>query len=186
MHVKDASLPGLKIIELAVHGDARGFFVERFNRAEFARHGLPTEFAQDNHSRSAPGVLRGLHYQYSPAQGKLVGCVRGAIFDVVVDIRADSPTFGQHFTIELSDMNGLLLWVPAGFAHGLCVIGNEPADVFYKVNTLYNAKGEGGLRFDDPQLNITWPVKNPQISTRDRELSTWGEYCASPMKWESR
>lgn len=185
MHVHDAPLPGLKIIELAVHGDARGFFVERFSRDAFAKHGLPTEFAQDNHSRSAPGILRGLHYQHAPAQGKLVGCVRGAIFDVALDIRANSPTYGQHFTIELSDTNGLLLWVPAGFAHGLCVIGSEPADVLYKVTAPYNAKGEGGIRYDDPQVGVEWPIAHPIISARDQTLATWGEYCANPVAWEA-
>lgn len=183
MHVKDASLPGLKIIELDVYGDARGFFVERFHAPRFAEHGLPVDFAQDNHSRSAPGILRGLHYQHAPAQGKLVGVTRGAVFDVAVDIRHGSPTFGQWFGIELSDVNGLLLWMPPGFAHGFCVLGDEPADMLYKVSAPYNPQGEGGIRYDDPQLAIDWPVQNPTISARDEALATWGEYCANPIEW---
>src|ERR1700727_1514521 len=141
MKVIDCPLDGLKVIELDVHGDPRGFFVERFHIKRFAEAGLPHIFMQDNHSRSAPGILRGLHYQFSPPQGKLVGAIAGRIWDVAVDVRPDSPTYGQHFTIELSDENATLLWVPAGFAHGFCVIGDVPADVIYKVTAPY---GPGG------------------------------------------
>src|SRR4051812_22085693 len=119
---------GLVLIELEVRGDARGFFIERYQQEKFCRFSLPERFVQDNHSRSAPGVLRGLHYQVNPAQGKLVGVVRGSIWDVAVDIRPSSPTYGKHLAVELSDMNGRLLWIPAGFAHGFCVNGEGPAD----------------------------------------------------------
>lgn len=180
MHVETFSIEGLKLITLDVHGDARGFFVERFNEQKFADAGLPTQFVQDNHSRSAPGILRGLHYQHNPGQGKLVGVLRGAILDVAVDIRAGSPTYGQHFSVELSDMNGKLLWLPAGFAHGFCVLGDKPADVLYKVTAPYNANGEGGIRYDDPDLGIHWPIKNPHISQRDEQLEPFSRYKFNP------
>lgn len=183
MKVTDLELPGLRLVQLAVHGDKRGFFVERFNEATYKENGLPTRFAQDNHSRSAPGVLRGLHYQYSPAQGKLVGVVNGRIWDVVADIRPDSPTYGKTFGVELSDENGLMLWLPAGFAHGFCVLGEQTADVLYKVDNLYNAKSEGGIHWADPDLAIEWPVSNPTVSARDEELMSFAEYKKKPVRW---
>lgn len=119
--VTPLELDGIVLVQLAVHGDSRGFFTERYHQARFQQHGLPTAFVQDNHSRSAPGVIRGLHYQHAPPQGKLVGVTRGRIWDVAVDIRPGSSTFGRSVAAELSDMNGRLLWIPAGFAHGFCV-----------------------------------------------------------------
>ena len=178
MKVSRLGLDGLLLVELVVHGDERGFFVQRYHRDAFREHGLPTEFAQDNHSRSSPGVLRGLHYQYEPAQGKLVGVTRGRIWDVAVDIRPDSPTFGQSLATELSDLNGRLLWVPPGFAHGFCVLGDEPADVLYKVDAIYNPAGEGGIAWDDRDLAIPWPVREPVVSTRDRALPSFAEFRA--------
>jgi dTDP-4-dehydrorhamnose 3,5-epimerase len=180
MKVTETGIAGLKLVHLDVHGDSRGFFVERFHAEKFREMGLPTDFAQDNHSRSAPGVLRGLHYQFDPPQGKLVGCVQGRIWDVAVDIRKDSPTFGKHFGVELTDVNGLLLWIPEGFAHGFCVLGNEPAGLLYKVTNPYNPKGEGGIRWDDPDLNIAWPVKNPIVSARDTKLANFSDYKNNP------
>ena len=159
---------GLVVIELDVHKDSRGFFVERFNQEKFSQLDLPCNFVQDNHSRSAPGVLRGLHYQFDPPQGKLVGVTRGRIWDVAVDIRKDSSTYGQHFSIELTEDNGKLFWIPAGFAHGFCVLGDEPADVLYKVDQPYNQKGEGGLLWSDPDLKIKWPIENPLLSDKDK------------------
>jgi dTDP-4-dehydrorhamnose 3,5-epimerase len=176
MQITATALPEVKIVQLTLHRDDRGFFVERFSATRFAEAGLPENYAQDNHSRSHPGVLRGLHYQYEPAQGKLVGVTRGRIWDVAVDIRPGSPNFGRHVGVELSDDNGRLLWVPAGFAHGFCVLGDEAADVFYKVDAPYNGKAEGGIRWDDPDLAIEWPVKNPQVSTRDTALMGWKDY----------
>ncbi|MBU6375171.1 MAG: dTDP-4-dehydrorhamnose 3,5-epimerase [Bdellovibrionales bacterium] len=178
--VTELELQGLYLVQLAVHGDSRGFFVERFQEKRFAEHGLPTRFVQDNHSRSAPGVLRGLHYQTAPAQGKLVGVTRGAILDVVVDIRSNSETFGKHAAVELSDMNGRLLWVPPGFAHGFCVLGSEPADVFYKVDSFYEPKTEGGIYPLDSALKIAWPISAPQLSARDSKLTSWTEYSQNP------
>jgi dTDP-4-dehydrorhamnose 3,5-epimerase len=125
-------------------------------------------------------VLRGLHYQTAPAQGKLVGVVRGRIWDVVVDIRPSSPTYGRHSAVELTDLNGRLLWIPAGFAHGFCVLGDEPADVLYKVDALYNPASEGGIRWDDPELGIAWPIERPVISARDQKLPSFAEYRHAP------
>ena len=178
MNVVRLGLEGLVLVELTVIGDERGFFVQRFHQDAFREYGLPTAFAQDNHSRSVPGVLRGLHYQHSPAQGKLVGVTRGRIWDVAVDIRPDSPTFGQSEATELSDLNGRLLWIPPGFAHGFCVLGDEPADVLYKVDAVYNPRGEGGIAWDDPDLAIPWPVREPIVSARDRSLPSFAELRA--------
>lgn len=187
MKITDLPIEGLRLVELVVHGDARGFFVERYRADVFRAHGLPTEFVQENHSRSAPGVLRGLHYQTDPAQGKLIGVTRGRIWDVVVDIRHDSSTFGRSYGVEINDMNGMLLWVPAGFAHGFCVLGDEPADVLYKVDGLYNPKTEGGIRWNDPQLAIEWPVAHPTVSARDECLPSFADYArqAPAIEWVS-
>ena len=183
MKVSPVGLDGIRLVELNVHGDARGFFVERFQEARYREHGLPTRYVQDNHSRSSPRVLRGLHYQSDPAQGKLVGVVRGRIWDVVVDVRPDSPTFGKSYGVELSDMNGRLLWVPAGFAHGFCVLGEEPADVLYKVDSPYNPAGEGGIRWDDAELAVDWPVRDPVVSARDKSLGSFADYKARPPRF---
>lgn len=178
-------LEGLLLIELKVHGDSRGFFVERFSSEKFGELGLPTQFLQDNHSRSAPGVLRGLHYQHGPAQGKLVGVTRGRVWDVAVDIRPDSPTFGEYYGVELSDTNGLLFWIPPGFAHGFCVLGDEPVDMLYKVTAPYNPAGEGGIRYDDPDVGIHWPIDNPTISARDTGLVSLKEYRKNAPDWNN-
>lgn len=184
MKLSGCDIEGLKIIQLDVLGDARGFFVERFHREKFAAMGLCSDFVQDNHSRSAPGILRGLHYQHTPPQGKLVGVTRGAVWDVAVDIRPDSATFGQYHAVELTGDNGVLFWIPAGFAHGFCVLGDEPADMLYKVSGLYNAAGEGGISYDDPDLAINWPIQNPVISMRDQGQKSFAEYRGNPPKWE--
>jgi len=177
------AIDGLVLIEMGVRGDERGFFVERYKRSAFEAAGLPTNFVQVNHSRSAPGVLRGLHYQYSPAQGKLVGVTRGSIWDVAVDLRMDSPTLGQSYGCELSDLNGRLLWIPAGFAHGFCVLGNEAADVLYMTTAEYDASTDSGILWNDADLGIGWPVADPQLSPRDRELPAFAEYKQDPPNW---
>lgn len=184
MHAIPLQLNGLVLIELSIHRDERGFFAERFQAERFAELGLPAQFVQENHSRSLPGVLRGLHYQYAPAQGKLVGVTRGRIWDVTVDLRAHSSTFGRHSALELNDTNGRLLWVPPGFAHGFCVLGEEPADVVYSVDAFYNAEGEGGIFWADPDLGIDWPLKNPLVSQKDQWLAHFSHYRASPVNWE--
>lgn len=170
MKILETTIADLKIIELDVYRDDRGYFVERFNKTKFDSLGIPSDFVQDNSSRSLPNVIRGLHYQNDPSQAKLVGCTKGRIWDVAVDIRKNSKTFGQYFAIELSDDNGKLLYIPAGFAHGFCVLENESADVTYKVDGVYNPKGEGGIIFNDPDLNIEWPIQNPILSTKDKLL----------------
>ena len=180
MKVTDLPLSGLKLVDLDVFKDGRGFFVEVFNQLKFQKAGLQTLFVQDNHTRSTPGVLRGLHFQTQPQQGKLIGAIRGRVWDVSVDIRVNSPTFGKHFTIELNGEDGKLLWIPRGFAHGFCVLGEEPADLIYKVDGLYNPKSEGGISWDDPDLNIPWPLQNPILSPRDETLLPFSDYRRNP------
>lgn len=170
--MKELSTPleGLRLLEYPVYRDDRGFFVERFRSDRFASLGIQEPLVQDNHSRSLPGVLRGLHFQTEPPQAKLVTVLRGAIFDVAVDLRRGSPTFGRWYGVELSAENGRALWVPYGFAHGLCVLGEECADVLYKVSGLYNPKTEGGIRWDDPDVAVKWPVASPILSPKDKVL----------------
>ena len=155
------------LVEPAVHGDDRGFFQETYRRQAFAELGIHEDFVQDNHSRSRRGVLRGMHFQ--PGQAKLVRCARGAILDVVVDIRPGSPAFGRWEGVELDDQTHRQLYVPDGFAHGFCVL-SEVADVVYKVSTYYDPAVESGFRFDDPDVGIEWPSGlELETSVRDRE-----------------
>lgn len=181
MKISEVFIADLKIIELDIFYDERGFFVERFNKKKFEELSLKIENYQDNFSHSIPGVIRGLHYQNNPAQAKLVGCTRGKIWDVAVDIRKNSATYGKYFAIELSAQNSKLLYIPAGFAHGFCVLGDEPADVYYKVDKEYSKQGEGGIKFDDLDLAINWPIKNPIVSKKDLELPNFHEYKNSPV-----
>jgi len=176
MKIIDTFIEGLKVIELDVHRDHRGFFVERFNEDSYKKLRIETNYFQDNHSFSIPRVIRGLHYQNNPSQLKIVGCIRGSIFDVAVDIRKNSPTFGKYFALELNAVNGKMLYIPEGFAHGFCVLGSEPADVIYKVNNPYNKEGEGGILYNDPEIAIDWPIKDPIISKKDAELQSFKEY----------
>ena len=170
MTVYPLEIADLLLIQTIIHRDPRGFFMERFREDEFRRHNIPCSFVQDNHSRSYPGVLRGLHLQRSPVQGKLVSVAHGSIWEVAVDLRPDSLTFRRWFGTELSDANGRMLWIPPGFAHGYCVPGNEPADVIYRVDSLYNPQGETGIHWADPEIGIAWPIRSPMISDRDRNL----------------
>jgi dTDP-4-dehydrorhamnose 3,5-epimerase len=178
MKVTKLEIEGLLLIELPVFRDDRGFFLERFNEEKFKANGVPVNFVQDNQSRSAPGVLRGLHFQNDPPQGKLVGVTRGRIWDVAVDIRKNSPTFGRHVGVELSEDNAKILWVPYGFAHGFCVLGDSPADVVYKVTGLYNPKSESGVLWNDPDLAVKWPIAKPILSPRDEKLFSFKELRA--------
>lgn len=170
MKITKTKLDGVLIIELNIFQDSRVFFIERFHKEKFLQLGLPIDFVQDNHSKSKPGVLRGLHYQIHPSQGKLIGCINGEIQDVVVDLRPNSPTYAQYISETLSDTNGKLLWIPHGFAHGFCVTGNKTADVTYKVDNLYNAEGDKGIIWNDPELNIKWEIENPILSEKDKQL----------------
>ena len=177
---KELSLRGLKLIDIKLFFDDRGFFTERYQQDRFREYGIDSTFIQDNHSRSKPGVIRGLHYQHSPSQGKLVGVLRGKILDIAVDIRASSPTYGKYEAVELSDENGKLLWIPPGFAHGFCVLGNEDVDVFYKVDAAYSPKTEGGILYHDATLGIQWPIPLPKVSEKDLALPSFESYSEHP------
>jgi dTDP-4-dehydrorhamnose 3,5-epimerase len=162
----DTRLDGLVLLEPAVHGDDRGFLVETFSEQAWREAGVDVEFVQDNHSRSSGGILRGLHFQASPGQAKLVRCLRGRIWDVAVDLRRDSPTFGRWEGFELDDVSHRQLFIPKGFAHGFCVLG-DIADVHYKLSTYYDPATESGFRWDDPDVGVEWPIDDPQVSERD-------------------
>ena len=168
INVIATALPDVKIIEPKVFGDARGFFYESFNAREFTREtGVDAEFVQDNHSRSAKGVLRGLHYQIQHPQGKLVRVVSGEVFDVVVDIRRSSPSFGKWVGVVLSADNKRQLWVPPGFAHGFCVT-SESAEFLYKTTDYWFPEFERSLLWNDPALGIEWPLEGePQVAAKD-------------------
>lgn len=166
MKVRGTSLPGVLVLEPQVFRDERGFFLETFSTRRLSGSGIPDHFAQDNHSRSTRGVVRGLHYQLEHPQGKLVHAARGRIFDVAVDIRRGSPTFAKWFGIELSDENLFSLWVPVGFAHGFCVL-SDVADVIYKCTVPYEQADDRGIAWDDRRIGIDWPVDNALLSPKD-------------------
>ncbi|MFN3581384.1 MAG: dTDP-4-dehydrorhamnose 3,5-epimerase [Pseudomonas sp.] len=168
MKVLETALPGVLILEPHVYGDARGFFLESYQQERYREIGIDLPFVQDNHSRSGRGVLRGLHFQRSRPQGKLVRASRGAVFDVTLDINPSSPTYGQHVAVLLSDENHRQVWIPPGYAHGFCVV-SEIADFEYKCTERYYPDDEGGVRWDDPDLAIAWPLANPLLSTKDQQ-----------------
>lgn len=177
MNIIDTKIPDVKIIEPKVFGDERGFFFESFNQQQFeAVVGYPVNFVQDNHSKSSKGVLRGLHYQLPPhAQGKLVRCVVGEVFDVAVDIRKSSPTFGQWVGVHLSAENKRQLWIPEGFAHGFVTL-SETAEFLYKTTNYYAPQNEGAIRWDDPEVGIEWPnIEEPSLSTKDQAASCFSQ-----------
>lgn len=168
MNVIETSLPGVLILEPKVFGDARGFFLESWNKHTFAKLGLEADFVQDNHSRSARGVLRGLHYQVNEPQGKLVRVVSGSVFDVAVDLRKSSPHFGRWVGYELSAENQRMMWIPPGFAHGFLVLSGS-ADFLYKTTTYYAPQWDRGIRWDDPQIGVAWPLEGtPVLSAKDQ------------------
>ena len=171
MKVIETALPGVLIIEPKVFGDARGFFIETFQVERYREIGITQPFVQDNHSRSQRGVLRGLHFQKTRPQGKLVRVSRGAVYDVAVDINPKSPTFGRYVGVELSDDNHRQLWIPAGYAHGFCVI-SAVADFEYKCTDFYFPEDEGGLIWNDPEVAIPWPIAQPSLSGKDTVLPT--------------
>ena len=167
MKFVETPLPGVLLIEPEVFGDDRGFFMETYHAERFRSAGIELPFVQDNHSRSARGVLRGLHYQEPQPQGKLVRCTRGALFDVAVDIRVGSPAFGKWFGTELSESNRLMMWVPPGFAHGFCAL-EDGSDLVYKCTAQYSKQDERVIRWNDPEIGIAWPaIGEPQLSERD-------------------
>ena len=168
MNLIDTGFPGMVLVEPRVFGDQRGFFYESFNADRFAAAGLPTVFRQDNHSRSMRGVLRGLHYQLTRPKAKLVGVLHGEVFDVALDIRRGSPTFGKAYTTILSGETQRYLFIPEGFAHGFCVLSDR-ADFVYKCTDVYVAEDEHGILWNDPGLEIDWPIDDPIVSDKDRK-----------------
>ena len=170
MNISPTNLNDCVVLDPIVHGDERGFFIESWNSRTFEEAGLNIEFVQDNHSRSARGVLRGLHFQVNTPQGKLVRVTRGSVYDAVVDLRRSSSTFGDWFGLELSEQNQRMLWVPPGFAHGFLVL-SETADFQYKCTDVYHPSSERTIRWDDPEIGIDWPlgdVIEVQLSEKDR------------------
>ena len=176
MNVIPTAIPDVLIIEPKVFGDERGFFFESFNRRQFAElTGRDVDFVQDNHSRSAKNVLRGLHYQIQQAQGKLVRVVQGTVFDVAVDIRRSSPTFGQHVGVELSADNKRMLWVPEGFAHGFVVV-SDTAEFLYKTTDYWAPEFERSIAWNDPAIGIRWPIQGElSLSAKDQQAKALAE-----------
>lgn len=159
--------------------DSRGFFMETFREDQFQALGLPSHFVQDNHSRSVRGVVRGLHFQWEPPMGKLMRVSMGSAFLVAVDIRKGSPTLGKWFGVEVSAENRRQIWAPAGFARGFCVL-SEVAEIQYKCTGLYNSQAESGIRWDDPDIGIRWPLTEVQLSEKDRKARTLAQWLATP------
>ena len=177
MKIIDTDIADVKIIEPAVYGDERGFFLESWNKESFEKNGLPTHFVQDNHSRSSQGILRGMHYQTEHTQGKLVRVTAGAVFDVAVDLRESSATFGKWVGVELSATNHRMLWVPEQFAHGFYVM-TEYADFLYKCTDLYSPDHDQSMLWDDPEVEIEWPLVNgaaPILSEKDANAKSFAD-----------
>lgn len=173
MQVSKTPIDGLLIIEPKIFADPRGMFYEVYSESRYEEHGIPC-FVQDNHSVSKKGVLRGLHYQVNPGQGKLVRVTRGEVFDVAVDIRKQSPTYGKWWGLSLSKANNFQLYIPVGFAHGFCVL-SESAEVLYKCSDYYSPENERGILWNDPDLAIDWPVKDPILSEKDAVYPLFSE-----------
>ncbi len=180
MKVIETVLPGVLILEPKVHGDSRGFFQETWRADSYNNIGIP-DFVQDNHSRSTRGVLRGLHAQRLQPQGKLVRVSRGAVFDVAADINPASPTFGKHVAVELSDENHRQLYIPPGYAHGFCVL-SETADFLYKCTAYYQPGDEIGVLWNDADIAVAWPIAEPQLSDKDKNLPTLRELAEQLKK----
>jgi len=175
--VIDLSLPGLKLIRPAVFGDSRGFFLETYHAERYAAAGIAVPFVQDNHSRSVKNTLRGLHYQSQPGQAKLVRVLLGRVWDVAVDIRPRSPTFGQWHGLHLDAERHEQIFIPVGFAHGFCVLSGA-AEVEYKVSTPYDPQSECSLNYADSGLAIRWPVTEPILSARDKAAESFAAFAA--------
>lgn len=182
LQIESRHLNEVVVIVPQVLGDSRGFFMETFRTDQFRELGLPTEFVQDNHSRSVKGVIRGLHFQWSPPMGKLMRVTRGAAFLVAVDVRKGSPTLGKWFGLEVSEENKKQMWAPYGFARGFCSLTDD-CEVQYKCTGTYNSQGEAGINLADPQIAVKWPidVATAVISDRDRKAPTLAQWLASPL-----
>jgi dTDP-4-dehydrorhamnose 3,5-epimerase len=177
----ETKLDGVVLVEPEVFGDERGFLLETFSEPGWRELGIDVDFVQDNHSRSRAGILRGLHFQRSPGQAKLVRCVRGRIWDVAVDLRRGSPTYRGWEGHELDDVHHRQLFVPVGFAHGFCVL-SDVADVAYKLSSLYDPATEAGIAWNDPEVGVEWPLADPQVSDRDRSAPGLAE-IADELPW---
>ena len=180
LKIKSRHLNGLAVITPEVYEDERGFFFEIYRQDQFSELKLPTNFVQDNHSRSAKGVVRGLHFQYEPPMGKLMRVTLGEAFLVAVDIRKNSPTIGQWFGIKASAKNKIQVWAPAGFARGFCVL-SDFAEIQYKCTGIYNNKGESGILWNDPEIGIKWPVEDPILSDKDQIAQTLSQWLKKPQ-----
>lgn len=179
IRIESTHLNGLVVLMPEVFEDERGFFMEIFRTDQFKELGLPHEFVQDNHSRSEKGVLRGLHFQWEPPMAKLMRVTYGTAFLVAVDIRKGSPTLGKWYGLEVSAENKKQVFAPAGFGRGFCVL-SDFAEVQYKCTGLYNPKCESGIRWDDPDIGIDWPIKNPTLSNKDARAQTLAEWLQKP------
>lgn len=180
MEVTATPLEGLLLLRPKLFRDGRGWFQESYNRETLLKAGIDAAFVQDNHSLSARGTLRGLHFQTTPGQAKLIRCTRGTIWDVAVDIRAGSPTFGKNFGVELREEDSRQIFIPVGFAHGFLVL-SESAEVQYKCSNVYNAATESGIAWDDPDLRVPWPLQGiaPLISERDKHNQSFAAFKAA-------
>jgi dTDP-4-dehydrorhamnose 3,5-epimerase len=172
----DLPLPGLKLLKPRVFRDERGFFIETYSAPRYREAGIDATFVQDNHSRSTRGTLRGLHFQSTPGQAKLIRVATGSIFDVAVDVRPGSPTFGKWYGATLDAEEHAQMFVPIGFAHGFCVT-SDVADVVYKVSSVYDAKTETGIRWNDPDIGVSWPIPEPLLSARDQQAESFADYA---------
>jgi dTDP-4-dehydrorhamnose 3,5-epimerase len=179
VRIESEHLNGIKVVAPEVFEDERGFFMEVFRVDQYKELGLPYEFVQDNHSRSQKGVLRGLHFQWEPPMGKLMRVTYGSAYLVAVDIRKGSPTLGRWFGIEISAKNKKQVWAPAGFARGFCVL-SDFAEIQYKCTGIYNNKGESGILWNDPEIGVNWPVKDPVLSQKDQSAQTLAQWLERP------
>lgn len=182
LELVEEKLNGIKLFAPKVFGDNRGWFTESYRKDDLAKHGISVEFVQDNHSMSTKGVLRGMHFQHTPPQAKLIRVTKGTAQVVEVDIRIDSPTFGQWASFELSEENKHILWVPAGFANGFLTL-SDVVEMQYKVTNYWNAEGESNIRYDDPEIGIEWQSDNPIISERDANASSLKNWKENGFKF---
>ncbi|HWQ66940.1 MAG TPA: dTDP-4-dehydrorhamnose 3,5-epimerase [Methanospirillum sp.] len=180
--IRKTQFEGVLLIEPQVFEDSRGFFIESYNQRDFSDAGIPDHFVQDNHSRSQKGVLRGLHYQYPYSQGKLLRVLRGSVYDVIVDIRVGSPTYGAYLSVTLTETPACIIYIAPGFAHGFLVL-EDNTEVMYKVTDFYYPEGESGILWNDPELNILWPlgelgIDTPVVSDKDKKHLSMKEFIS--------